>query len=229
MGTIVEVFERCVVVVLLSTGVRVLVHPVRSGDFAPFLLCTYGYATTSWRAQGSTLDIGCIWFDHWYPPERGYGYVAVSRFRTQAGVFLYGPVRRTDWLPVGGDSMDEQVHCSFDSGSEADDPYEDMGSESDEDDALCPVNLMRSGHDAFASERRHYPGDDFFVARDSSGEESSSDDFYASRDTSSDAESVLASYGQSIGSPASPPDCVYAAGAAGDMPLDESELLSLLR
>ena len=41
-----------------------------------------------------------MWFDHCYPAERGYGYVAVSRFKSKAGIYLFGKVRRTDWLPV---------------------------------------------------------------------------------------------------------------------------------
>ncbi len=45
---------------------------------------------------------GCIWFNHCYEPERGYGYVAASRFRTKSGIYLYGAIRATDWLPVGG-------------------------------------------------------------------------------------------------------------------------------
>ena len=35
-----------------------------------------------------------------YPPDFGYGYVAASRFRTRDGIFLYGPVRRTDFIPA---------------------------------------------------------------------------------------------------------------------------------
>ena len=32
---------------------------------------------------------------------RGYGYVAVSRFKSKEGCFLYGTLRQTDFLPVG--------------------------------------------------------------------------------------------------------------------------------
>ena len=39
-------------------------------------------------------------FDHSYPPEPGYGYVAASRFKTKSGVHLYGKGRRTDFIPV---------------------------------------------------------------------------------------------------------------------------------
>ena len=65
-----------------------------------FLPCTYGYATTSRRSQGATYHHGCLWFDHSHPPERGYGYVGASRFRSKNGIYLFGKVRRTDWLPV---------------------------------------------------------------------------------------------------------------------------------
>ena len=34
---------------------------------------------------------------------RGYGYVAVSRFKKRSGVYVYGKLRRTDFLPVGED------------------------------------------------------------------------------------------------------------------------------
>ena len=44
--------------------------------------------------------LGALYFDHSYPPEPGYGYVAASCFRTAADLFLFGPIRRTDWRPV---------------------------------------------------------------------------------------------------------------------------------
>ena len=39
-------------------------------------------------------------FDHRHPPEPGYGHVAASRFKTKEGIYLFGPIRRTDWIPV---------------------------------------------------------------------------------------------------------------------------------
>ena len=36
---------------------------------------------------------------------RGYGYVGVSRFKRRTGVYLYGKLRRTDFLPVGEDNI----------------------------------------------------------------------------------------------------------------------------
>ena len=122
----------------LTTGNLVLVHPIVT-DGVVHLPCAYGYATTIRRAQGSTLDAGCLFFDHCYPPERGYAYVGVSRFRTRDGVYHYGRIRRSDWLPVGGDPAEEQVSRSID--SEDDEYAEEIDeaemlygdSESDED------------------------------------------------------------------------------------------------
>ncbi len=86
---------------LLGTGNLVLVHPMEE-DGQVFLPCCYGYATTIRRAQGASLVQGCIYFDQKkYPAGRGYGYVAVSRFKSRAGCRLYGRLRVTDFLPVG--------------------------------------------------------------------------------------------------------------------------------
>ena len=82
-----------------ATDVLVLVHPIWH-DRQRILPCTYGYATTIRRAQGATYVHGCLYFDHSYPPEPGYGYVATSRFKSKAGVYLYGKIRRTDFIPV---------------------------------------------------------------------------------------------------------------------------------
>ena len=63
------VLTSCVFLVKLSSGNMVLVHPVSNGGETPFLHCTYGYATTINRAQGASLSLGCIHFDHSYPPD----------------------------------------------------------------------------------------------------------------------------------------------------------------
>ena len=61
-----------------------------------------GYATTIRRAQGATLQLGCMYVDQrFHHAERGYGYVGLSRFKSRAGVYLWGKLRRTDFLPVG--------------------------------------------------------------------------------------------------------------------------------
>ena len=100
----------------LSTGNLVLVHPISVGGRHVFP-CAYGYATTIRKAQGASLAAGCLYFDHCYPSERGYGYVGASRFRSKDGIFYYGTLRRSDWLPRQT-SEDQQVVRSMDSESE---------------------------------------------------------------------------------------------------------------
>ena len=67
---------------LVGSGNLVLVHPMEE-DGHRFVPCCYGYATTIRRAQGASLDLGCIFFDQRRRRAgRGYAYVAVSRFRS---------------------------------------------------------------------------------------------------------------------------------------------------
>ena len=108
-----------VFIVRLTTGTLVLVHPITVGD-RTFLPCTYGYATTIRRAQGSSLAAGALFSHHCYPPERGYAYVGVSRFRSQGGVYHYGPIRRSDWPLVGPGADGEQTRRGPDSEDECD-------------------------------------------------------------------------------------------------------------
>ena len=35
-----------------------------------------------------------------HPPDPGYGYVAASRFKSKDGIYLFGPIRQSDWIPV---------------------------------------------------------------------------------------------------------------------------------
>jgi len=86
--------------VRIASGGMVIVHPIRVGRDT-FLPCCYGYASTIRRAQGSSLALGGLYFDHAFPPDRGYGYVGASRFKSSQGVFLFGKIRRSDWIPVG--------------------------------------------------------------------------------------------------------------------------------
>ena len=93
-----------------------------------FLPCCYGYATTIRRAQGASLDNGCLYFEHKrHHAGRGYAYVAISRFRTRAGCHLYGKLRLSDFLPVGVDRDDEVWErgdsSMASSGSEYDGPH----------------------------------------------------------------------------------------------------------
>jgi hypothetical protein len=81
-----------------------------------------------------SLTRGCIFFDLPFPPERGYAYVAVSRFRSRAGVFHFGRYRRTDWLPVGG-VCTEQTSRGLDSMSS--DSFEGPESSDEETDGIA--------------------------------------------------------------------------------------------
>ena len=119
IGAVQDVLKQDVFTVKLTTGNLVLVHPLSDGQGSSFLPCVYGYGTTIRRAQGMTLHHGALYFDHCYPPERGYGYVGASRFTSREGIYMFGKVRRTDWLPVGDGCSDEQCHRSVDSESSA--------------------------------------------------------------------------------------------------------------
>ena len=125
--TIVEVLSRDVAVVELASGKLCLLHPVTIGE-KTFLPCAYGYATTIRKAQGASLDAVVLFFDHSHPPERGYGYVGASRAKSKGGLFLYGRLRRSDWLPVGPGAIGEQQERGDESKSSA------SGSEEDYDD-----------------------------------------------------------------------------------------------
>ena len=69
----------------------------------PEVPVVYAYATTMRRAQGSTLDLVGLFFDR-KKADRGYAYVGVSRVKRMLDAYHLGYIRRTDWLPVGGDS-----------------------------------------------------------------------------------------------------------------------------
>ena len=89
--TIMEVLSRSVAVVTLTTGRLVLLHPTNDGGKI-FLPCAYGYATTIRKVQGASLDAVVLFFDHCYPPDRGYGYVGASRARSKDGALsLWSP------------------------------------------------------------------------------------------------------------------------------------------
>ena len=92
-----------------------------------FVPCCYGYATTIRRAQGCGFHHWCIYFDlKRKPAARGYGYVAVSRFTTKQGCYLYGKLRCTDFLPVGDEREDEVLERGLLSASSASDSEESM-------------------------------------------------------------------------------------------------------
>ena len=107
---------------------------------------TYGYATTVRRAQGASLDMGCIYFDQRKRAAgRGYGYVAVSRFKSREGCFLYGKLRQSDFLPVG-DCMESELTergILSETSDSADQGMEHVGARSD---AHISVDCMDFAH-----------------------------------------------------------------------------------
>ena len=125
-GVVEHVLRKDVLVVQTFQDVRILVHPITVNK-VKFMPVSYAHATTIRRAQGATLDAVGLYFDK-TRPDRGYGYVGASRAKRRTAVHLVGKVRRTDWLPVGGDREGgEQEHLSVmsESSSSRDQPDED--------------------------------------------------------------------------------------------------------
>ena len=70
---------------------------------------------------------GCIFMDNKRPAGRGYGYVAVSRFMFRHTCFIFGKLRRTDFLPVGPEletEVLERGYLSMDSDEEEHGEYD---------------------------------------------------------------------------------------------------------
>ena len=91
--TVQQVLSKSVAVVQLFNGRPLLLHPVVEGDQS-FLPCAYGYASTIRKAQGASLPAVILYFDHCYPPDRGYGYVGASRAKS---CLLYTSDAADDW------------------------------------------------------------------------------------------------------------------------------------
>ena len=99
----------------------VLVHPMMESG-CRFLPCCYGYATTIRRAQGADLHHGCLYFENKRrPAARGYAYVGCSRFKSRNGCYLFGKMRRSDFLPVGEEKEDEVLERGYESLESEDD------------------------------------------------------------------------------------------------------------
>ena len=158
LGEIVTVLSSTCFTVRLKTGTMILVHPICGNKEEPFLPCTYGYATTIRRAQGMTLNKGCVFFDLAFPPDRGYAYVAVSRFRTRAGVYHFGRYRRSDWLPVGVEQVTEQTKRSYESMTSDSDEERDDSSESDIDSVEEEPTMWNHEADSSDDEERNMFG-----------------------------------------------------------------------
>ena len=174
VGTVRTILARhgdtpTVFTVQLSTGVMVLVHPIWNNKRC-FLPCTYGYATTIRRAQGATYHHGCIWFDHVYPPERGYGYVATSRFKSKKGIYLFGKIRRTDWRPVRAKAEEHS-----DQEKRGEESKSDYDSSEDEAEARHAIHSVKARRDEQAW--RDYGEDPHLY-----GDFSDSEDSYRSDD-----------------------------------------------
>ena len=145
----------------LTHGTMVIVHPIQQGD-QRFLPCVYGYAMTTRKAQGSSLDFVVLYFDLFKAAPRGFGYVGASRARSSDGLFYFGKIRRTDWLPVGGDAMDEQVtrgHDSADSSEEGRAPsYDESDDDYESDESHDPTMPEDSESDgSYESDELHDP------------------------------------------------------------------------
>ncbi len=125
----------------LFSGKLLLLHPVHDKDQL-FLPCAYGYATTIRNAQGASLDAVVLFFDHSHPPERGYGYVGASRCKSKAGLYFYGRLRRTDWLPVGDGAVGEALERT--SLSQSSPEVSDHESESEGEGLLARLSLAEA-------------------------------------------------------------------------------------
>ena len=65
--------------------------------------------------------MGALYIDQKYRTAgRGYGYVGVSRFRTRGGCYIYGHLRRTYFLPAGGEGAEVVLERGYDSLSDDD-------------------------------------------------------------------------------------------------------------
>lgn len=143
IGTIVHMLSPCTFVLKTDRGVMLVVHPVAQ-DGKVFMPCSYGYAMTIRRAQGSTLGLVAICFDQpHYPAEKAYAYVAASRVRFAVDLFYFGKVRTSDWTPNGMVAVARGIESESDaSESERSDERSDDGDddyydgENSEDDRL---------------------------------------------------------------------------------------------
>ena len=143
--------NRVFVARLISTGNLVLIHPIEE-EGGRFLPCCYGYATTIRRAQGADLCHGCIYMDNkWHPAVRGYGYVAVSRFKSRNGVYVYGKLRRTDFLPVGPELESEILERGYLSVDSEDEEGRGLEHAHGEGQYEMDSDLDESNHNALSS------------------------------------------------------------------------------
>ena len=109
---------------------------------------------TTRKAQGSSMDFAVLYFDLFKPACRGFAYVGASRVRLHTGLFYFGKMRRSDWLPVGGPMADQQVTRGSDSEDTAESdraPSESDYEESSDPDGLSipsDVDALRNDSDS---------------------------------------------------------------------------------
>ena len=137
VGTIVTMLSPCNFILKTDRGIMLIVHPI-ARDGQVFMPCSYGYAMTIRRAQGSTLPLVVLCFDQkTYPADCGYAYVGASRVRRGADLFYFGRMRTSDWTPCGLEKLDRSWESqSRGSDSELDDTEEEYlrnNEDSDED------------------------------------------------------------------------------------------------
>ena len=145
LGIVAETLSDTVFTLHTTQRVKILVHPIwcRGKVLMP---CTYAWATTMRRAQGTSLDLVGLVFDRCCP-DRGYAYVGASRARHAHDLFHVGRIRRSDWLPVTkSDNQQLARSAASDSDSSEDDAY------SDELDVDCETtNSEEDAYNALAA------------------------------------------------------------------------------
>ena len=70
------------------------------------------------------MDQGIYFEQKKYPAGRGDAHVAINRLRTRAGCHLNGKLRRSDFLPVGEEQVDEQLERGYYSLNSSDSEYD---------------------------------------------------------------------------------------------------------
>ena len=149
IGTIVCMLSPCNFILKTDRGIMLMVHPVAQ-DGKVFMPCSYGYAMTIRRAQGSTLGLVALCFDQpHYPAEKAYAYVGASRVRYAKDLFYFGKLRTSDWTPCGMERMDR----GFLSESDASD------AESDRSEGHFDIDWPDSEHSDAEHDECDYDGE----------------------------------------------------------------------
>ena len=160
LGEVEHVLRRggnnTVFVLKASNDVRVLAHSVTLKG-KTFMPAAYSYAMTVRRAQGMTLDMVGLRFDV-RNPNGGYAYVGASRVRRRCDLYHVGKLRRSDWVPVGGDAdgpaYQDTTPGTQSNGSQSDDdrmPYQPDDSSDYSQSSSLSTHIHASGVDLSSS------------------------------------------------------------------------------